>query len=262
MTTDRRLEGRVAIVTGAGSGIGRGSSMVLAQSGARVVVNDVNAETGAETVDLIRKGGGEATFIKADVGCSEAVKSLVAQTEDTYDKLDIMYSNAGFTIYEDLEDLTDADLQSLVDTNFMGFLFCAKHSVPAMKRAGGGSIVFCSSVLNTIGFPQCVVYSAAKAAMIGAARTLAVEVGKHNIRVNVVSPGTINTPLLARDMKDMNVDEVENYLENVKNASALGRIGEPEDIGNAVAWLSSQEANYITGVNLYIDGAFTAVKPI
>jgi NAD(P)-dependent dehydrogenase (short-subunit alcohol dehydrogenase family) len=106
------------------------------------------------------------------------------------------------------------------------------------------------------------VYSAAKAAMVGAARTLAVEVGKHNIRVNVVSPGTINTPLLARDMADMNVDEVENYLQKVRNANALGRIGEPEDVGNAVAWLSSEEASYVTGVNLYVDGAFTAAKSI
>ena len=262
MDTSNRLEGKVAVVTGAGSGIGRGSSLVLAQNGARLVVNDVNPDSGAETVKLIQEAGGEATFIQADVGIGADVKSLVDQTEATYGSLDIMYANAGFTHYVDLEDLTEDDFEILLNTNFKGFLLCAKYAIPAMKRAGSGSIVFCSSVLNTIGFPQCVVYSAAKAAMVGAARTLAVEVGKHNIRVNVVSPGTINTPLLARDMADMNVDEVENYLQKVRNANALGRIGEPEDVGNAVAWLSSEEASYVTGVNLYVDGAFTAAKSI
>ena len=262
MATDRRLEDRVAVVTGSGSGIGRGSAIVLSRAGARVIVNDVDPDGGAETVGLICEAGGEATFIAADVGRSEEVKSLVAQAEDTYGRLDIMYANAGITNYVDLEDMTAADLERMLDTNFKGFLFCAKHAIPAMKRAGGGSIVFCSSVLSTIGFAQCVVYSATKAAMIGAARTLAVEVGKHNIRVNVVSPGTINTPMLARDMSDMNVEEAENYLQNVRNANALGRIGEPEDIGNAVAWLSSDEAGYITGINLFVDGAFTAVKQI
>ena len=262
METVERLKDKVAIVTGAGSGIGRGSAIVMARDGARMVVNDINAESGAETVKLIQESGGEATFVGGDMRRSDAVKALVAQTENTYGQLDIMYANAGYTNYTDLEDMTEDEVEEQVDINFRAFLFCAKYSIPAMKRAGGGSIVFCSSVLNTIGFAQCVVYSAAKAGMIGAARTLAVEVGKHNIRVNVVSPGTINTPLLARDMKDMNVDEVENYLENIRNANALGRIGEPEDIGNAVAWLSSEEANYITGNNIYVDGAFTAVKHI
>jgi NAD(P)-dependent dehydrogenase (short-subunit alcohol dehydrogenase family) len=158
--------------------------------------------------------------------------------------------------------MTEADFERMLDTNFKGFLLCAKHAIPAMKRAGGGSIVFCSSVLNTIGFPQCVVYSATKAGMIGASRSLAVEVGKYNIRVNVVSPGTMNTPMLARDIADMNVNEAENYLQKVRNANALGRLGEPEDIGNAVVWLSSEEASYVTGVNIFVDGAFTAVKSI
>ena len=262
MASDRRLDGKVAVITGAGSGIGRGSAVVLARAGASVVVNDVSADGGAETVELVRAAGGEATFIEADIGRSDAVKSLVAQTEDTYKRLDIMFANAGITNYVELEAMSEADFDRMVDTNFKGFLFCAKYAIPAMKKAGGGSIVFCSSVLNTIGFPQCVVYSATKAAMIGAARTLSVEVGEHNIRVNVVSPGTISTPMLARDMADMNVDEAENYLAKLCNANALGRLGKPEDVGNAVVWLSSDEASYVTGQNIYIDGAFTAVKHI
>ena len=262
MATDKRLAGKVAVVTGAGSGIGRGSAIVLARAGARLVVNDIDPDSGVETVNLIRGAGGEATFIQADVGRSDAVRALVAQTEDAYGRLDILFANAGITNYVDLEEITETELERMLDTNFKGFLFCAKHAIPAMKRAGSGSIVFCSSVLSTIGFPQCVVYSATKAGMVGAARTLAVEIGKFNIRVNVVSPGTINTPMLARDMADMNVDETANYLKKVRDANALGRIGEPEDIGNAVVWLSSEEASYVTGQNIFVDGAFTAVKHI
>ena len=262
MAAAKQLQGKVAVVTGAGAGIGRGSAMVLARAGARVVVNDIDAESGVETVRRINEAGGEATFIRADVAKNDEVKSLVTQTEQAYDGLDIMFANAGITNYVDLEDMDEAEMDRILDINLKGALLCAKHSIGIMKNRGGGSIVFCSSVLNTIGFPQCVVYSSTKAGMVGAARTLAVEIGKYNIRVNVVSPGTINTPMLERDMVDMNVNEAKSYRQRLRNANALGRIGEPEDVGNAVVWLCSDQAGYITGQNLYVDGAFTAVKRI
>ena len=121
MATDKRLEDRVAVVTGSGSGIGRGSAIVLARAGARVIVNDVDPDGGAETVDLIREAGGEATFIAADVGRSDQVKSLVAQAEDSYGRLDIMYANAGITNYVDLEEMAESDLERMLDTNLKGF---------------------------------------------------------------------------------------------------------------------------------------------
>ncbi len=262
MAAGKTLQGKVAVVTGAGSGIGLGSAIVIARAGARVVIGDIDAEAGQETVRRIQEAGGEAAFVRADVARDGEVSSLVARAEEAYGGLDIMFANAGITHYVDLEDMKESDMDRVLDTNLKGALLCAKYSIPAMKKRGGGSIVFCSSVLNTIGFPQCVVYSSTKAAMVGAARTLAVEVGKHNIRVNCVSPGTINTPMLERDMADMNVDEAENYRQKVRNANALGRIGEPEDVGNAVVWLCSGESSYVSGQNLYIDGAFTAVKKI
>ncbi len=205
MAADKQLQGKVAVVTGAGAGIGRGSAMVLARAGARVVVNDIDAESGAETVRRINEAGGEATFIRADVAKNDEVKSLVTQTEQAYGGLDIMFANAGITNYVDLEDMEESEMDRILGINLKGALLCAKYSIGIMKKRGGGSIVFCSSVLNTIGFPQCVVYSSTKAGMVGAARTLAVEIGKYNIRVNVVSPGTINTPMLERDMVDMKV---------------------------------------------------------
>ncbi len=255
-----KLRGKVAIVTGAGAGIGRGSAIVLARAGARVVVDDIDAEGGQETVRRIEEAGGEAIFVRADVSKNDEVRSLVARVEQTYGGLDIMFANAGITHYIDLEEMKESEMDRVLDINLKGALLCAKHSVPAMKKRSAGSIVFCSSVLNTIGFPQCVVYSSTKAGMIGATRSLAVEVGKYNIRVNCVSPGTINTPMLARDVADMNTKGNKNFLQKVCQANALGRVGEPEEVGNMVAWLCSDAASYVTGQNLYIDGAFTAVK--
>ena len=257
-----KLIGKTAIVTGAGAGIGRGSAIVFARAGARVVAGDIDAEAGRETVRRIEEAGGEAIFVRADVAKNSEVSSLIVGAEQAYGGLDIMFANAGITHYIDLEDMEESQMDRILDINLKGALLCAKHSVPVMKKRGGGAIVFCSSVLNTIGFPQCVVYSATKAAMIGAARTLAVEVGEYNIRVNCVSPGTINTPMLARDVADMNRKGDKNYLQKVCQANALGRVGEPEDVGNVVAWLCSDEAGYVTGQNLYVDGAFTAVKRI
>ena len=260
MATGKQLQGKVAIVTGAGAGIGRGSAIVLARAGAQVVVSDIDAESGAETVRCIKETGGKAIFVKADVSNNDEVRALVSQTDIAFGGLDIMHANAGITLYVDLEAMKESELDRVLNINLKGALLCAMHAIPAMKKRGGGSIVFTSSVLCTIGFPQCVVYSATKAGMVGAARALAVEVGKYNIRVNCVSPGTINTPMLSRDVADMNMKGDKDFLQKVCNANALGRIGEPEDVGNAVVWLSSDLASYVTGENLFVDGAFTAVK--
>ncbi len=257
-----KLRDKVAIVTGAGAGIGRGSAIVLARAGARVLVSDIGADAGEETVRRIERAGGEAIFVRADVSKNDEVRSLIARAEQAYGGLDIMFANAGITHYIELEEIKESEMDRILNINLKGALLCAKYSVPLMKERGAGSIVFCSSVLNTIGFPQCVVYSATKAGMVGAARTLAVEVGKYNIRVNCVSPGTINTPMLAHDVVDMNMKGNKDFLQRICQANALGRVGEPEEVGNAVAWLSSDEASYVTGQNLYVDGAFTAVKRI
>jgi NAD(P)-dependent dehydrogenase (short-subunit alcohol dehydrogenase family) len=257
------LKGKIAIVTGAGAGIGRSSAILLARAGAIVVVcNDKNIAAGNETMNIIKNEGGESTFIQTDVSNNNEVQNLIIKTKEIYGGLDILFCNAGITNYIDLEEMPEEEIDRIIGINLKGSILCAKYSLPLMRARGGGSIIFCSSVLNTIGFPQCVVYSATKGGQISAARTLAVEVGKYNIRVNTVSPGTINTPMLERDMVDMNVNQVKEYTRKVCYANALGRIGEPEEVARAVVWLSSDEASYITGANLYIDGAFTAVKRI
>ena len=263
MSSRMLLKDKIAIVTGAGVGIGRSSAILLARAGASVVVcNDKNIEAGNETMNIIKNEGGKSTFIRTDVSNNSEVQILISKTKEIYGGLDILFCNAGITNYIDLEKMTESEIDRILDVNLKGSILCAKYAIPLMRERGGGSIIFCSSVLNMIGFPQCVVYSATKAGQVSAARTLAVEVGKYNIRVNTVSPGTINTPMLERDIVDMNADQVNEYTKKLCNANALGRIGEPEEVGNAVVWLSSEEASYITGANLYIDGAFTAVKRI
>ena len=196
------LSGKTAIVTGASSGIGRGSALVLAGAGAQVVVADIDDDGGSETVRLIQAADGAASFAHVDVTIRAQVHAVIDDTVALYGGLDIMHANTGITLYVDLEEMQEADMDRLLGVNLKGALLCAQLAIPAMKSRGSGSIVFTSSVLNTIGFPQCVVYSSTKAALIGLTRTLAVEVGKHNIRVNCVSPGTINTPMLDRDMAD------------------------------------------------------------
>ena len=233
-----QLIGKTAIVTGAGAGIGRGSALVLSRAGARVVAGDIDGETGAETVRLIEEAGGEAVFVLADVAKNDDIVAMVARAEEAYGGLDIMFANAGITHYIDLEDMDESQMDHVLGINLKGALMCARHSIEPMKKRGGGSIVFSSSVLNTIGFPRCVVYAATKAGLVGAARTLAVEVGKYRIRVNCVSPGTINTPMLAHDVADMNTKGDTGFLQRVCEANALGRVGEPEEVGNAVMWVS------------------------
>lgn len=259
---DRKcLDGKIAIVTGGGSGIGRGTAIILARYGAKVVVaNNKNISAGNETVDIIKDEGGYALFFRCDVSKYQEINLLIKETEKAYGGIDIMFANAGITKYFNLEDMEVSDIDDILNINLRGALLCAKLSIPALKKRKGGSILFCSSVLSTIGFPGCVAYSATKAGLIGAARTLANELGEFNIRVNVVSPGTINTPMLENDFSGMNTEQADDFREKVCRGNSLLRIGEPEEIGETVAWLCSDSASYITGQNIFVDGGFTAVK--
>jgi NAD(P)-dependent dehydrogenase (short-subunit alcohol dehydrogenase family) len=255
-----RLDGSVAVITGAGSGIGRGSATSLARAGARVIVNDLSATSANETVAAIRQFGGEAIAHVADVTVSKEVQDLMQHAEDVYGGLDVMHANAGVEGYEALEDQTEDEIDFLIDVDLKGVLLCCKHAIPAMRRRGGGSIIITSSVQASHSLPGCVVYAATKAGVVAAARTLALEVGRDGIRVNAVSPGTIDTPMLSRDLDDMDLDRAGDFLQRVKDANALGRIGTVEEVGQVVVFLGSDHASYVTGANIVVDGGFTAVK--
>ena len=260
MTTDGVLAGKVAIVTGAGSGIGRGSAIALAGAGAAVVVNDINTGTAGETADEITAAGGAAVVDGGDVSRSADVKAMIRRAEETYGGLDVLHANAGVERYVDLEQMSEEDMDLLLDVDLKGVLLCAQYSIAPMRARGGGSMIFTSSVQASHSLPGCVVYAAAKAGVVAAARSLTLEVGRDNIRVNAISPGTINTPMLTRDLEDMNVDEADNFMDRVYAANTLGRVGTVEEVGALVVFLASDAAGYISSTNIVIDAGFTAVK--
>jgi NAD(P)-dependent dehydrogenase (short-subunit alcohol dehydrogenase family) len=256
----RSLAGKVAAVTGAGSGLGRACAVALGAAGAAVVANDIALEGLRETADDVAAAGGQVEVIVGDVRHSRDVTKIIAAAYSRFEGLDIMIANAGVSSYVPFEQATEDDLDVLLDTNLRGALLCAQAAIPALRARGGGSIVFVSSVQAFVTLPGCVAYAAAKAGLIAAARALAVEVGRERIRVNAIAPGVFDTPMLHRDLDGMNVDEASGFLGRVERANVLGRIGRPDEIGDVVVFLTTDAASYITGTTIVVDGGYLAVK--
>jgi NAD(P)-dependent dehydrogenase (short-subunit alcohol dehydrogenase family) len=254
------LSGKVAAVTGAGSGIGRGVSAALAAAGARVVVNDVSAGGLDETLELVREAGSDGMASVGDVRRRQDVQRIVDDAVSHFGGLDIMVANAAVGLYADLEEMTEDEIDRVLDVDLKGALTCAQLAIPALRARGGGSIVFVTSVQAYATLRGCVVYGAAKAGLVAAARALAVEVGEHGIRVNAIAPGTIDTPMLARDLDGMNTEEADGFLDRVRAANALGRIGTVDEVADVVVFLVSDAARYVTGTTIVADGGFLAVK--
>jgi NAD(P)-dependent dehydrogenase (short-subunit alcohol dehydrogenase family) len=254
------LDGKVAAITGAGSGIGRGAAVALAAAGARVVANDLDVEGLEETLALVREAGSEGSASVGDVRRSGDVRRLVDDATTTFGGLDVMVANAAVGLYADLEEMAEEDIDRVLDVDLKGALLCARAAIPALRARGGGSIVFVTSVQAYATLRGCVVYGAAKAGLVAAARALAVEVGEHGIRVNAIAPGTIDTPMLARDLSGMNPADAEDFLDRVRAANALGRIGTPKEVADVLVFLVSDAARYVTGTTVVADGGFLAVR--
>ncbi len=250
-----KLTGQVAVVTGGGSGQGRATAQLFAQEGAKVVVGDVNANGAEETAGLInRQEGGQASAIRVDVTKADEVRHLVETAVSRYGRLDILINNAGTTLFKGIEETTEEDWDRIVNTNLKGVFLGCKYAIPAMRKSGGGSIVNIASVAGLIGMPQHFAYCAAKAGVIHLTKSLALDHGQENIRINCICPGGVRTPMLG-EVIDINNPA---QTERVARQHALGRIAEPEEIGRVSLFLCSEEASFMTGAAVTVDGGVAA----
>lgn len=249
-----RLDGKVAVITGAASGIGRGTAARFAGEGAAIVIADLNAEGGEAAVRDCKENGGRAVFQKTDVSSDAAISAMVARAIKEFGRLDIIYNNAGIGgAVGPLEQITvedwDKSMAVLLRSVFLGI----KHSVPEMRKVGGGSIISTASVAGIRGFNGLHAYCAAKAGVVNLTRSAALEFAKDKIRVNCICPGGINTPILHRNQPGMK-EAMEQWM---AHGQPIQRTGHPEDIANMALFLASNDSEWITGQAMVVDGGLT-----
>jgi NAD(P)-dependent dehydrogenase (short-subunit alcohol dehydrogenase family) len=251
---EKRLENKVTLVTGGGSGLGRCSALTLAKEGATVVIADVNMERGEDTARMLKEAGGEAVFIYSDVSNASHVEELVARIVDAYGRLDCALNNAGISGTKLLTpDYSEEEWDRVVATNLKGVWLCMKYEIPEMLKAGKGSIVNTSSAAGLKGFQYRSAYSASKHGVIGLTRTAALEYAKRNIRINAICPGFIDVGFTERTFA-----RAPEFREKFKRLIPMGRFGKGEEIAEAVVWLLSDAASFVTGHTLILDGGQTA----
>ena len=253
MDIQKMTNQKVAIITGGSSGIGRATAVALAKVGARVVIAARRAKESEETLQLVKEAGGDGIFIKTDVARQDEVKQLVELTVGKYGRLDYAFNNAG--IIEELMPFADNasdTFDHIMNANVKGIWLSMKYEIPHMLKNGGGSIVNMSSVAGIIGMAQRSIYVASKHAVLGLTKSAALEYAKSGIRINAVAPGAVGTEMLEQVVGDSKRKEA------IKAMHPIGRIGKPEEIANAVVWLLSDKASFVTGHTLLVDGGFVS----
>ena len=254
MSIDQTMTGRTALVTGAGSGIGSGIAAALARAGCRVAVNYHDTPDGAvQTVAAIRQSGGEAFAVHGDVRISGAVKAMVDEVVERTGALDVLVNNAGVQTWTPFLDVSEEEWDLVIDTNLKGCFLCTQAAARQMKVRGRGTIVNIGSGCNKVPFPQLVAYTASKGGIEMLTKVAAVELGPHGIRVNCVAPGAI-------DIERTRLEEA-NYAETWGRVTPLGRVGVPKDVAEAVVFLASDAAAFVTGQTLWVDGGLFSQPP-
>jgi NAD(P)-dependent dehydrogenase (short-subunit alcohol dehydrogenase family) len=252
-----RLDGKVALITGAASGIGAATARLFAAEGAAVLLADLQDERGKQVLDEIEAAGGRAAYVHADVSVGEDVAAMVRSAVERFGKLDLLYNNAGLGRGGSITEIAEADWDLVIDVDLKSIYLGCKYAIPELRKAGGGAIVSTASIAGLRGSALLHAYSAAKAGVINLTRSIAAEVGRDNIRVNCVCPGVIRTPIF-RQIDALPAEQQEPIWQQMGQRVLLGRVGRPEEIAKAVLFLCSDDASYITGHALVVDGGLTA----
>jgi NAD(P)-dependent dehydrogenase (short-subunit alcohol dehydrogenase family) len=251
-----QLDGKVALVTGGASGIGRATALALAREGAKLIIADMNDDGGQQTVHMITEQGGDATFVRVDVTQAREVEAMISTTVETYGRLDCAHNNAGIGSRPRvlLHELPEESWDRVLSINLKGVWLCMKYEIIQMRKQGGGAIVNTASIMGLVGsWSRSGAYNASKHGVVGLTKTAALEYATSGIRVNAVCPGYIRTPLIEEALTSNPEMEAEIVARH-----PIGRMGHPEEIAEAVVWLCSDAASFVTGHTMTVDGGYVA----
>lgn len=252
-----KLEGRVALISGIATGLGRAGALLFAAEGAAVVGLDVDADGAATTVADITDRGGTAAVVPGDVSRADDVQRAVGTAVDRFGKLDALWANAGIGVFKDVIDTTEAEWDRIIGVNLKGAYLMAHFGIPELRRAGGGTMVLTASTSAVVGSPRWAAYCATKGGMLMLCRAMALDHAADGIRINCVCPGSIESPLLEQDMRSRGVPIAE-AIEEDRRAHPMQRIGRPDEVARAALFLSCDDSSFTTGSSLFVDGGYAA----
>ncbi len=251
-----RLAGKVSVITGAGSGIGRATALLFAREGAKVVAGDIQGELAEETAQMIRRAGGEATAVGVDVTKAEDVQRMFRKVLDSYGRLDVLVNNAGIGFAATVEHTDEGDWDRLLAVNLKGVFLGCKYAIPIMRQGGGGVIVNTASTVAMVGIESRAAYCASKGGVAALTKAMALDHVRDGIRVNCVAPGTIETPYFTEIFATSNAPA--QLRKSLEDRQAMQRLGKPEEIAYAMLYLACDESSFVTGSMLVVDGGWTA----